>query len=237
MIDEEFGRRLRTAFNAPAELPVHQLFNEWWSHAPAAVTQSYVDVLMSDERFRSLLGESQFSPPLDLVVLGALPVGSLGRCYRDWIVDNGLAAAIAADYRRFHDSLERSGRLEGMPVELRFAILRGFQVHDFMHVLTGYGSSSSGELALQAFSLAQFPFPYFGMWMSVVTTRMTFHEPRMIAATMDSITDGWHYGRQADNLMVQPWEDLLSEPVAALRQRFNVEPSPVAARMIARAAG
>ena len=40
MIDEEFERRLRTAFNAPAELPVHQSFNEWWSHAPAALTRA-----------------------------------------------------------------------------------------------------------------------------------------------------------------------------------------------------
>ena len=235
MIDEEFGQRLRMACNAPVEMPVHQLFNEWWAHAPDDVTRGYVDVLMADERFRLFLDAGRFGPTLDLAALGELPVGSLGRCYRDWIVDNGLAAAIATDYRRFHEMLERSGRLDGMPVELRFAILRGFQVHDFMHVITGYDSSSRGELALQAFSLAQFPFPYFGMWMSVVTTRMTFHEPRLIAATMDAISDGWQYGSATANLMVQPWEDMLDEPVGELRDRFGVEPSPVAARMIARA--
>lgn len=235
MIDEAFGERLQLAFNAPAELPVHQLFNEWWSHAPAAVSQGYVDMLTADPTFRTFIDEGRFGAPLDLAALADAPVGSLGRSYRDWIVDNGLTEAIALDYRRYHHSLERSGKLDGMPPELRFAILRGFQVHDFLHVLTGYDSSSRGELALQAFSLAQFPFPYFGMWMSVVTTRMTFHQPTMIAATMDAIADGWQYGRAAGNLMVQPWEDLLEEPVMALRDRFDVRPSPLAARMIARA--
>ncbi len=37
MIDPEFGGRLLLAFNAPEKMPVHQLFNEWWSHAPTGV--------------------------------------------------------------------------------------------------------------------------------------------------------------------------------------------------------
>ena len=236
MIDDEFGQRLLLAFNAPRDLPVHQLFNEWWAHVPADVAQSYVDLLMADDAFRSFIDEGRYGQSLDLDALGNFPDGSLGRCYRDWIADNGLAAAIATDYRQFHDRLERSGRLDGMPTELRFAILRGFQVHDFLHVLTGYNATSRGELALQAFSLAQFPFPYFGIWMSVVTTRMTFHDPRVITMTMDSITDGWRYGQATNNLMVQPWEDMLGEPLHVLRERFAVVPSPFAAEMISRAA-
>lgn len=90
-------------------------------------------------------------------------------------------------------------------------------MHDFLHVLTCYDPSARGELALQAFSLAQFPFPfpYFGIWMSVVTTRMTFHEPRSITTTMDAMSDGWQYGRSTGNLMVQAWEEMLADPLSA----------------------
>lgn len=48
-----------------------------------------------------------------------------------------------------------SGALDGMPDEMQLAVLRGFQVHDILHVLTGYDSSGQGEIALQAFSLVQ----------------------------------------------------------------------------------
>ena len=50
MINDEFGQRLRMAFNAPRELPVHQLFNEWWSHVPTDVANSYVAIPLVDRR-------------------------------------------------------------------------------------------------------------------------------------------------------------------------------------------
>ncbi len=236
MIDAEFGGRLLLAFNSPEKLPVHQLFNEWWSHAPAEVSAGYVDQLLADDRFREFIEVGWFAEPLDLAQLGDMVEGSLGLAYHHWIVDNGLTASIAVDYRQFHEMLEGSGRLDAMPTELRFAILRGFQVHDFLHVLTGYDASPRGEIALQAFSLAQFPFPYFGMWMSIVTTQMTFHRPSMIVPTMDAISDGWQYGRATSNLMVEPWETMLEQPLDELRERLAVVPSPVAARIMARAA-
>ena len=96
--------------------------------------------------------------------------------------------------------------------------------------------NAPSEIALQAFSLAQVPVPYFGMWTSVVTTRMTLHDPRMIQPTMDSISDGWMFGRSTPNLMVGPWETMLGKPLAARRDRFDIVLSPLAAEMTARVA-
>ena len=112
--------------------------------------------------------------------------------------------------------------LDGMPEPMRYAVLRGFQTHDFLHVLTGYDSSSRGEITLQAFSLAQLQFPYFAMWMSVVATRMTFVDPHMITPMMDSITDGWQLGRTTPNLMTEKWESMLGEDLSALRTRYGL---------------
>ncbi len=109
-----------------------------------------------------------------------------------------------------------------MPEPLRYAVLRGFQTHDFQHVVTGYDSSGWGEIALQAFCLAQLQFPYFGMWISVVTTRMTFVEPRSIVPMMDAITDGWRLGRQVGNIQIERWEAMLDQPLAGLRARYGI---------------
>lgn len=79
-------------------------------------------------------------------------------------------------------------------------LLRHFQLHDLLHVLTGYPATSAGEIALQAFCLAQARFPYFSMWMSVITTRMTLLDPTLIVTMMDAISDGWAFGRRAKHI-------------------------------------
>ncbi len=82
-----------------------------------------------------------------------------------------------------------------MPGEMKYAIIRGFQIHDILHVITGYTPSGLDELSLQAFCLAQLQFPYFGMWMATTTSRMTFLDPDAIVPVMDAISRGWQLGR------------------------------------------
>lgn len=225
MISDEFGQLLLTTYRDPAANPVHLLFNQWWQHAPDEVKQAYVDVVTGDPHHAELVSGAQYAEPLTLAELAELPDGSLGRTYHDWIVDNGLEAQIATNYRQFHESLEAAGVLDGMPEPMRFAVLRGFQTHDFQHVVTGYDSSGKGEIALQAFCLAQLQFPYFGIWMSVVTTRMTFVDPKMIVPMMDAITDGWQLGRRVSNIQGERWEEMLDQPLAAVRARYGFSPA------------
>lgn len=231
VITDDFAKLLVSTFNDPSQNPVHLLFNQWWQHAPDEVKQAYVDGFVNDPQFAPFLTERHYAEPLELSVLADCAPGSLGRTYHDWIVDNGLTAGIATDYRQFHETLEASGILDGMPEPMRFAVLRGFQTHDFLHVMTGYDSSGPGEIALQAFSLAQLQFPYFGMWISVVAAQMTFVRPQMITAMMDAISDGWQRGRATPNLMVERWEDLLDEPLHRVRARSGVIPAPTPVRL------
>lgn len=225
MITDEFAPRFLTTINAIDENPVHLLFNQWWETAPAAVKDEYVEGFLADERLAPLATGEHYAEPLDLTRLADLNEGTLGRAYHDWIVENGLEAQIATSYRQLHMHLESSGRLEGMPTVMRYAVLRGFQTHDFQHVVTGYDSSGLGEIALQAFCLAQIRFPYFAMWISTVTTRMTYLRPSSITPLMDAITDGWQLGRRADNIQALPWETMLDEPLSALRVRYGIAPT------------
>lgn len=229
MITDEFAKHLLATFNDPGQNGVHLLFNQWWAHAPDEVKAKYVDAFVNDPQYAEFFGERHYAEPLDLEEMRALPENSLGRAYHDWIVDNGLTAAIATNYREFHESLDAAGALDGMPEPMKYAVLRGFQTHDFQHVVTGYDSSGRGEIALQAFCLGQLRFPYFAMWMSVIATRMTFVDPTMIVPMMDSITDGWHLGRSTPNIQCEKWETMLDQPLDAVRARYGVEPSRLVA--------
>ena len=137
------------------------------------------------------------------------------------------------DYRKRHESFEADGRLDNMPDELKYAILRGFQVHDFMHVMTGYRPRKTGEQAVLAFCLAQWNFPYFAIWMSVTTTRMAYIDPDMIAPLMDAITDGWRAGRQAKNIQWLKFEEMLDQPLAALQRKYGIETAQTETKLAA----
>lgn len=227
MINDEFAKLLLTTFNDPAKNGVHLLFNQWWQHAPDDVKDAYVERFVSDPTYAALLAEAHYAEPLDLDELAQLAEDTLGRAYYHWIVDNDLTAAIATDYRQFHEMLEAAGQLDGMPEPMKYAVLRGFQTHDFLHVVTGYQPTGKGEIALQAFCLAQLQFPYFAMWMSVVATRMTFVDPKMITPMMDAITDGWQLGRTVANIQFEKWETMLHQPLDEVRARYAVELSPL----------
>jgi ubiquinone biosynthesis protein Coq4 len=189
---------------------------------------------MADADFVAFVREEHYADPLDLDELAAMPEGSLGRVYRAWIVDNNLTAQIATNYRDFHRMLAASGHLDGMPEELQYAVLRGFQLHDFLHVLSGYDPSPQGEIALQAFSLAQLQFPYFAMWMSTVTTQMTYVDPTHIVPLMDAISDGWVYGRKTPQLSLHRWEQELARPLDEIRQEWGIQPTAMVFELWAR---
>ena len=229
-LDREFAASLLKTFDDPGQHGVHLLFNEWWRFAPSEVIGKYVEDFRKVPQQQAFLEDHYFSEPLDIEALGRLPTGSVGRAYHDFIVLNGLEKNIAVNYRQFHDSLAASGQLDRMPPELRYAIIRGFQIHDLLHVMTGYEATPRGEIALQAFCLAQLRFPYFAMWMSVVTTRMTFLDPDSIVPIMDAITDGWSFGRSARNIQVLKLEQMIERPLLDVQQELGLlRPNPLMA--------
>ena len=105
---------------------------------------------------------------------------------------------------------------------LRSAVVRCFQIHDYFHILTGYLTDGRGEMALQAFTLAQRKLPYSSLWMATLTSQMTFKHPRMTDAVMDCISDGWRRGRAARSLNFTRWEQRLGERVNDLRAEYGL---------------
>jgi len=153
--------------------------------------------------------------------LKLLPAGTLGRVYvdfveREQITGQGLADASMTGARR-----ERALDPER---ELFFARLR--DMHDLWHVATGYDRDLVGEAALLAFSYAQTRNRGVGFIVAVAWLRAGRHFPyarRLIA-------EGYRRGQRAAWLPAEDWEWLLTQPLAAVRERLCLGVPPAYAQ-------
>jgi ubiquinone biosynthesis protein Coq4 len=208
-IDRTFGERFLTSADDFYAHGVHLLFNEWWDTAPADAIGKYVDAIAGSPELAPFVREGWLADPVDLNALKACPPGN-------------LALGLAEGYRELHNQFEKSGHLARMPDVLRYKVLRGYQTHDLHHVLCNYPATPLGELALQAFELAQLEFPYAAMWISVVTSHMTLVDPWLIKPAMDAITDGWAFGRHSRSIQFVRFEDRFDDPLEDVQHDYRL---------------
>ena len=109
-----------------------------------------------------------------------------------------------------------------MPDAVTYSVVRGVQMHNLFHVLSGYRTNGWGEMALQAFTLAPRPMPYSSIWMATLTSQMTFVNPDMVVPVMAALSQGWHAGRSARNLNYTRREDRFGEMVIDLRREYDI---------------
>jgi ubiquinone biosynthesis protein COQ4 len=153
--------------------------------------------------------------------LKALPAGTVGRAYVDFMEREGLSAAgLEAEYARFsttgsryEDGIDRFGD------RLR-------DTHDLLHVLTGYGRDALGEQCVLAFTYAQNKnlgvgfIAYAGGW--ELKRRVAKSAPIFAA-----VREGHRIGNAAINIAHEDIIALLREPLADARRRLNI-PEPKA---------
>ena len=185
------------------------------------------------ERFRAtdlgravLAGRHALLPILaDRTALAALPDGSLGRAYLDFVVAESLSAQGLAEAARKRDAMSRA-----TPDEQAFRRhLR--DSHDLWHVLTGYGRDPLGEVCLLAFTYAQTRLTGLGAIAFLGTFRIARAlRPQSVRA---AVLDGYRTGRAATWLPGQDWTDLLACDVDRARARLGL-PAPSRYRAIAR---
>ena len=112
---------------------------------------------------------------------------------------------------------------------MAYMMVRGTQIHDFMHVLTGYGATIPGELALASYYLSQIRLPYHAIRLAVTMAHTALVAPKGVVPSMDAFVDGWYYGRNSKNINFEKWEERMGEPLANLQVEMNL-------RQIAKAA-
>ena len=222
IVDRGFAERFLRAVDRPLEYGVYFLFHDWWANAPQRAIEAYLTELERIPGARDFLDQRYIAEPVSLHDLATCAPGTLGRGYHDFVVENQLEKNLATNYRQFNAELHDSGKLDRLPEDMSYMMVRGFQIHDIQHVLTGYDASPYGELALAAFYLAQLRFPYHAMRMAVTFGHAAFVNPGITVDAMDAICDGWARGRASRNLNFAHWEDELDTSLTALRTRFEI---------------
>jgi ubiquinone biosynthesis protein COQ4 len=159
---------------------------------------------------RQLLGALQ-----DRAALAALPAGSLGRTYLDFMLQEDLSAeGLVAPSRIWEDD----------PLSPDALLLRERlrDMHDLTHVLTGYGRDPLGELCLLAFMHAHTR--NLGQAMIVLMGVARAARGPHGRAVRRAVVQAWRHGRRAGWLPGQDWEAMLARPLEALRRDVGVRP-------------
>lgn len=149
----------------------------------------------------------------DIEALGNCDAGSLGRSLYDMIIENGYDPEV----------LDRDEiALRELPHALHYLNARILQMHDVWHLAAGYETTSSNEIAISSFQLAQFGHNYSSMFLAAVMAISTFKEPRGFTILMQIICEAWQHGREAPVMMDIPWEEEWNSQLEAIRNKYDI---------------
>lgn len=178
-----------------------------------ALQNAYMRFADTDVGRRVLADEVDLLDTLtDRAALGALPAGSLGRHYLQFVTSEDLSA----------DGLVQASSI-GMREDLeggiaRFAA-RQRDMHDLWHTLTAFGRDTLGELCLLAFTYAQTRNRGIGFICLVGANKLRREYGRGVFRAV------WHAyqdGKRAAWLPAQDWEALLALPIDDVRRTLNI---------------
>ena len=149
----------------------------------------------------------------DIKALSQCPQGSLGQSLHTMIIDNGYDPEV----------LDRESlALSQLPHSLHYLNARILQMHDVWHLVAGYDTTSSNEIAISAFQLAQFGHNYSSMFLSAVMAISTFKEPRGFTILMQIITEAWQHGKDTPVMMDIEWEKEWNNSLESIRMTHNI---------------
>ena len=155
----------------------------------------------------------------DRARLAALPQGTLGRAYHDFLAAEGLSAQGLVAASRIREQQSQPA----LDDETLFRD-RNREMHDLLHIVTGYGRDPLGEVGVLAFTYAQTGQKGQAVIAIVGALRIARHRPG--EPVRRAVFEAYCHGRKAGWLVGADWEDLLARPVEAIRKQFHVE-SPI----------
>jgi ubiquinone biosynthesis protein COQ4 len=146
--------------------------------------------------------------------LAALPAGTLGRAYYDFMAAENLSA----------EGLVELSKITRPPASDDVTLFRerNREMHDLLHVVTGYGRDPLGEACLVAFSFAQTGLKGFAVIAIYAAQKIARSRPDQ--PVRRAVFEGYRHGRKAGWLPGADWEALLAQPVEAIRAQFGVRP-------------
>ena len=152
----------------------------------------------------------------DLDALLALPAGSFGRVFAEWMRLNDFRPGL----------MDRPGADDADP-DLAYLGKRLTQVHDFWHVLSGYNRDPVGEIGVLAFGWAQMHSYGIGYILGTVlwrSLREAWRQGRLASPLVGYMWRAYRAGRRARFLLPVPPEELLPLPLDQARTTLGIEP-------------
>lgn len=148
--------------------------------------------------------------------LAALPPGSLGRSYLDFVTREQITAdgLVAA-------SQEAREQVEELGADYRRTMERLRDMHDLWHVVLGYGRDLVGEASLLSFTFAQTWNPGVGFIAAVAYLRIGD-----VPGARGLLREAFGRGRRAAWLPGEDWEALLALPLDEVRSCLRVGRPP-----------
>ena len=180
--------------------------------------------VLADPVGRRLLDEERSLLPAlsDLQSLQALPEGSLGREYARFMEEEELSVTAFAEA-----SLASMSELDYADRRAWILAQRLRDMHDLIHVVSGYGRDLLGEMAVLSFSRER---PKRGedyrrsFILRLVRWKFARAGRPDAAAVLEAAVER---GSRAAFLPAVEWERLLSLPLALARERLGISPPPV----------
>ena len=157
--------------------------------------------MRNDERGQALLAEQPniVDALNDREALAALPEGSIGRTYFDFVHAEGLSADGLVS------SSHEAPRFEKIGQDQRWLGDRLRDIHDLQHVMTGYGRDTLGELCLLSFMTTQVPSRGIDFIIFVGRTKGQKEQPGLNLKEL--IGEGRQIGEAADWMLFTRSED------------------------------
>ncbi|NLY94492.1 MAG: hypothetical protein GXY23_10755 [Myxococcales bacterium] len=153
----------------------------------------------------------------DRARLAALPDGSLGRAYLEFVTRENISAdgLVEASVKGTR-LLKGKGEADFIAGYLR-------DVHDVWHVVTGYHGDVVGELALLAFSFAQLGNLGVGLLVGISAALGPVLPTPIDRDGRRAIVEGYRRGRRAKWFPTVDWIPLLERPLVEVRRELGVE--------------
>ena len=148
--------------------------------------------------------------------LAALPLGSFGRAYFDFVSKENISAdglVEASQVQRKHAAVSADEQLFRERIR---------DMHDLWHVLTGYGRDPLGETCVVAFTYAQTRSPGLAVISSLGSIRISRALPG--SPVKAAVIEAFRHGRAAAWLPGEELDKQLHEPLEGLRGRLRIAP-------------
>ena len=159
---------------------------------------------------------------MDEAWLDALPAGSVGATYRDFVRAERLSAEGLAQVSR-----QRLSQIEEAHPYAWFG-RRTRDIHDVWHVLSGYGRDPLGEACLVAFSYAQTK----GLGWALIALGAALRSRS--GPVRRAIWQGFRRGRASAWLLGEDYARLLREPLDVAQRRLGITPPTAYEAVLAR---